>query len=430
MTAVDPETRIPDPIDVDAAEEARLRAAAGLGPPALASAPGSEYAGFELLGVPDRPPQTEREREMYTLEEGEMLLNMGPQHPSTHGVMRLVVKLRGEVVTDLDPVLGYLHRGIEKLCENATYTTVLTYVDPMDYLASMHNEHAPAIAFEKLFGIQAPRRAEYIRALVVELNRVFSHGLMIGFLALDMGGLTPILYSFINRDDVVELLASISGQRMLFNFFRVGGVNWDVNDEFLSRLGKWHGTVLKSIGDNEKLITENEIFKGRTQGMGILSGEQAISYGVTGPNLRASGVPFDVRKAHPYSIYDELEFDVVTQQRGDVYARYLQRIAELKQSLHLIDQIMDKMPAGAVQAQVPGIIRPKPGRAYGAVESPRGLYSVYAISDGGPTPYRFRMRDPSFITLQVMPLLMPGHLIADTMAIMASLDPVMGGVDK
>jgi len=428
MTAVDPETRIPDPIDVDAAEEARLRAAAGLGPPA--PVPGSEYAGFELIGVPDRPPQTEREREMYTLEEGEMLLNMGPQHPSTHGVMRLVVKLRGEVVTDLDPVLGYLHRGIEKLCENATYTTVLTYVDPMDYLASMHNEHAPAIAFEKLFGIQAPPRAEYIRALVVELNRVFSHGLMIGFLALDMGGLTPILYSFINRDDVVELLASISGQRMLFNFFRVGGVNWDVNDEFLSRLGTWHGTVLKSIGDNEKLITENEIFKGRTQGMGILRADQAISYGVTGPNLRASGVPFDVRKAHPYSIYDELEFDVVTQQRGDVYARYLQRIAEIKQSLHLIDQIMDKMPHGPVQAQVPGIIRPKPGRAYGAVESPRGLYSVYAISDGGPTPYRFRMRDPSFITLQTMPLLMPGHLIADTMAIMASLDPVMGGVDK
>jgi len=428
MTAVDPETRIPDPIDLDRAEEARLRAAAGLAPPSPPA--GSEYAGFELVGVPDRPLQTEREREMYTLEEGEMLLNMGPQHPSTHGVLRLVVKIRGEMVTDLDPVFGYLHRGIEKLCENATYTTVLTYVDPMDYLASMHNEHAPAIAFEKLFGIQAPRRAEYIRALVVELNRVFSHGLMIGFLALDMGGLTPILYAFINRDDVVELLAAISGQRMLFNFFRVGGVNWDVNDEFLSRLGTWHGTVMKSIGDNEKLITENEIFKGRTKGMGILSGKQALSYGVTGPNLRASGVPFDVRKAHPYSIYDELEFDVITQQSGDVYARYLQRIDEIKQSLHLIDQIMDKMPHGPVQAQVPGIIRPKPGRAYGAVESPRGLYSVYAISDGGPTPYRFRMRDPSFISLQVMPLLMPGHLIADTMAIMASLDPVMGGVDK
>ncbi len=428
MTSVDPETRIPDPIDLDRAEEARLQAAAGLRPSPLAGQ--GEYAGFELVGVPDRPLQTEREVEMYTLEEGEMLVNMGPQHPSTHGVLRLVIKIRGEVVTDLDPVFGYLHRGIEKLCENATYTTALTYVDPMDYLSSMHNEHAPAIAFEKLYGIRAPKRAEYIRALVVELNRVFSHGLMVGFLALDMGGITPILYSFINRDEIVELLASISGQRMLFNFFRVGGVNWDVNDEFLSRLGTWHGNVMRTVSDNERLITENEIFKGRTKGMGVLTADQAIAHGVSGPNLRASGVPFDVRKAHPYSIYDELEFEVVTQKSGDVYARYLQRIAELKQSLHLIDQIMDRMPHGPVQAQVPGIIRPKPGRAYGAVESPRGLYSVYAISDGGPTPYRFRMRDPSFITLQVMPMLMPGHLLADTMAVMASLDPVMGGVDK
>jgi NADH-quinone oxidoreductase subunit D len=427
MTAVDPETRIPDPIEIDRAEEARLHAALGLD---LPPRPSDEYAGFETVGIPDRPPQTEREAEVYSLDEGEMLVNMGPQHPSTHGVMRLVVKVRGEVVVDLDPVLGYLHRGIEKLCENATYTTVLTYVDPMDYISSMHNEHAPAIAFEKLYGIRAPKRAEYIRALVVELNRVFSHGLMMGFLALDMGGLTPILYGFINRDEMVELLASISGQRMLFNFFRVGGVNWDVNDEFINRLSTWRANVGRTIGDNESLITENEIFTARTRGMGVLSGERAISLGVSGPNLRASGVPFDVRKAHPYSIYNELEFEVITHSAGDVYARYLQRIAEIKQSLHLIDQIVDQMPHGPVQAQVPGIIRPKPGRAYGAVESPRGLYSVYAISDGGPNPYRFRMRDPSFISLQVMPVLMPGHLIADTMAIMASLDPIMGGVDK
>jgi NADH-quinone oxidoreductase subunit D len=278
--------------------------------------------------------------------------------------------------------------------------------------------------------VRAPRRAEYIRALVVELNRVFSHGLMMGFLALDMGGLTPILYSFINRDEVVDLLSAISGQRMLFNFFRIGGVNWDTNDEFLSRLGTWRSNVLKNVEMNEAMITENEIFTGRTKGMGVLSGRDAIALGVTGPNLRASGVPFDVRKAHPYSIYDELEFDVITQQTGDSFARYVQRIDEIKQSIHLIDQIIDKMPHGPVQAQVPGIIRPKPGRAYAAIESPRGLYSVYAISDGGPTPYRFRMRDPSFITLQAIPKLMPGRLVADTMAIMASLDPVMGGVDK
>ncbi len=428
MTATERPTGVPDPIDLDQAEEARLRTAAGL------NAPGQqrrgEYSGFEDIGLPDRPPQTEREAEVYSLAEGEMLLNMGPQHPSTHGVMRLVVKLRGEVIVDIDPVLGYLHRGIEKLCENATYTTVLTYVDPMDYLSAMHNEYAPAIAFEKLYGIETPRRAEYIRALVVELERVSSHGLMMGFLALDMGGLTPILYAFINRDEVVDLLSAISGQRMLYNFFRVGGVNFDVNDEFLSRLGTWRSHVLKNIEMNEHLITDNEIFRGRTIGMGVLSGRDAIALGVTGPNLRASGVAFDVRKAHPYSIYRDLEFDVITQESGDVYARYLQRIAEIKQSIHLIDQIIDKMPHGPVQAQVPGIIRPKPGRAYAAVESPRGLYSVYAISDGGPTPYRFRMRDPSFISLQALPKLMPGHLVADTMAVMASFDPVMGGVDK
>ncbi|MEO8511391.1 MAG: NADH-quinone oxidoreductase subunit D [Chloroflexota bacterium] len=427
MTAIDPEVRIPDPIELDRAEEERLAAIAGLRP---APAQIGEYAGFEQVGLPDRPPQTERERELFSLEEGEMLVNLGPQHPSTHGVMRLIAKLRGEIVTDIDPVLGYLHRGIEKLCENATYTTVLTYVDPMDYLSTMHNEHAPAIAFEKLYGIRAPKRAEYIRALVVELNRVFSHGLMMGFLALDMGGITPILYSFINRDEIVEMLASISGQRMLFNFFRVGGVNWDVSDEFLSRLGTWRSNVLKNVEMNENLLTTNEIFTGRTKGMGVLTGQQAIDLGVTGPNLRASGVPFDVRKSHPYSIYDELEFDVITQEGGDSYARYIQRVQEIKQSIHLIDQIMEQMPHGPVQAQVPGIIRPRPGRAYAAVESPRGLYSVYAISDGGPNPYRFRMRDPSLITLQAMPVLMPGRLLADTMAIMASLDPVMGGVDK
>lgn len=428
MTTTERPQPIPDPIDLDRAEEARLRTAAGLS--LSVTQRRGEYAGFEDIGLPDRPPQTEREAEVYTLDEGEMLLNMGPQHPSTHGVMRLVVKLRGEVIVDIDPVLGYLHRGIEKLCENATYTTVMTYVDPMDYLAVMHNEHAPAMAFEKLYGIEAPKRAEYIRALVVELDRVASHGLMMGFLSLDMGGLTPILYAFINRDEVVDLLSAISGQRMLFNFFRIGGVNWDVNDEFLSRLGTWRSHVLKNIEMNEHLITDNEIFRGRTIGMGVLSGRDAIALGVSGPNLRASGVAFDVRKAHPYSIYRELEFDLITQESGDVYARYLQRIAEIKQSIHLIDQIIDRMPHGPVQAQVPGIVRPRPGRAYAAVESPRGLYSVYAISDGGPTPYRFRMRDPSFISLQALPKLMPGHLVADTMAVMASFDPVMGGVDK
>ena len=274
------------------------------------------------------------------------------------------------------------------------------HVDPMDYMSAMHNEHAPAIAFEKLYGIKAPPGAEYIRALVVELNRVFSHGLMMGFLALDMGGLTPILYGFINRDEVVDLLSSISGQRMLFNFFprrrRELGCQRRVHQPPVG----WRVNVNKSIGDNEQLITQNEIFVQRTKGLGVLSGERAISWACR----RRTCAPAACRSTcagHPYSIYNELELDVITQPGGDTYARYLQRVAEIKQSLHLIDQIIDKMPHGPVQAQVPGIIRPKPGRAYAAIESPRGLYSVYAISDGGPNPYRFRMRDPSYITLQV-----------------------------
>jgi NADH-quinone oxidoreductase subunit D len=420
------ETRIPDPIELDRAEEARLRASAGLAPPAATP----EYAGFDTVAIPDRPPVTDREKEVYTLDEGEMLFNMGPQHPSTHGVMRLVVKVRGEIVVDIDPVLGYLHRGIEKLCENATYTTVMTYVDPMDYMSAMHNEHAPAIAFEKLMGITPPPRAEYIRALVMELNRAFSHGLMMGFLALDLGGLTPILYSFINRDEVVDLLSSISGQRMLFNFLRVGGVNWDVSDEFISRLSTWRAKTGHTVGLSEKLMTENEIFIRRTKGMGVLSGEQAVSLGVSGPNLRASGVAFDVRKAHPYSIYPELEFDIPTRTEGDSLARYLLRMEEIKQSIRIIDQCLENMPDGPIMAKLPRLIRPRPGRAWAAVEGPRGLYGAYAISDGTDQPFRLKIHDPSFIHLQAVGALLPGNLLADTMAIMASLDPVMGGVDK
>ena len=360
-----------------------------------------------------------------------MLINMGPQHPSTHGVMRLVVKVRGEVIVDIDPVLGYLHRGIEKLCENATYTTVLTYVDPMDYLATMHNEHAPAIAFEKLYGIKAPPRAEYIRALVVELNRIFSHSLMMGFLALDMGGLTPILYSFINRDEIVEMLSAISGQRMLFNFFRVGGVNWDVNDEFLSRLGTWRGHVLKNIEMNEWMITENEIFTARTKGMGVLTGDQAISLGVTGPNLRASGVPFDVRKAHPYSIYDELEFDVITQT-----ARRLVRAVSPAHRRDQAEHPPDRPDHGqdAARRRCRPRCRESSGRSR---DGPTGRSSRRAACTAStPSATGARTRIGSGCATRASSAFRPCRRSCrdgcspTLMAVMASLDPVMGGVDK
>lgn len=380
--------------------------------------------------VPPFPPRTEREAEFYSLRDGEMLVNLGPQHPSTHGVLRVVVKINGEQVVDLDPVLGYLHRGIEKLAENADYHQAICYTDPLEYVSSLFNELAPTIAFEKLLDLEVPRRAEYIRVLTCELNRIASHALFMGWMALDLGGLTPILFSFIERDEVVEMLAAITGQRMLFNYMRIGGVNGDLNHEFLSRLGDWMSHALSEINANATLLNENEIFLGRSRGMGRLDRQTALRLGVTGPNLRAVGIPFDVRRAHPYGAYPEFEFEIPTREEGDSYARYLLRVDEIKQSIHIIDQVLHKMPDGPCMAKIPRLIRPRPGRAWAAIESPRGMYGCYAMSDGTDQPYRFRIHDPSFVNLQAVGPLMQGNLLQDTMAVMASLDPIMGGIDK
>ena len=380
--------------------------------------------------IPPYPPRTEREAEFYTLGDGEMFINMGPQHPSTHGVLRVVLKIEGERVVDLDPVLGYLHRGVEKLCENADYHQTIAYTDPLEYVSSLFNEWAPVMAFEKLMDVEVPRRAEYIRVLSGELNRVASHALFMGWMALDLGGLTPILWSFIERDDIVDMLASLTGQRMLFNYFRIGGVNGDLNHDFMSRLGTWMGKATEQIEANQTLLNENEIFVRRMRGLGVLDRETAFRMCITGPSIRASGVPLDIRRAHPYSIYPELEFDIPTRQEGDCLARYLLRLDEIKQSLRIIDQCLNEMPDGPIIAKLPRLLRPRPGRAYAAVEGPRGQYATYAISDGTDQPFRMRIHDPSFVHLQSVGLLTPGNLIADTMAIMASLDPIMGGVDK
>ncbi len=380
--------------------------------------------------VPPYPPRSEREAEFYTLRDGEMLINMGPHHPSTHGVLRVVLKITGETVVDLDPVLGYLHRGVEKICENSDYQMVISQCDPLDYISSLFNEMAPVYAFEKLLDIQAPRRAEYIRALVQELNRIMSHTLYIGWLALDIGALTPILYSFIERDEIVEMLAAITGQRMLFNYMRIGGVNGDLNHEFLSRLGEWMSRALRQVENNQTLLNENELFIHRCRGVGVIDAETALRFSMTGPNLRSCGVPYDIRRAHPYGVYPELEFEIPTRQEGDTYARYLLRVDEIKQSLHIIDQILHQMPDGPVMAKIPRLMRPPPGRAFAAIENARGLYGCYAISDGTHQPFRMRIHDPSFVNLQAMGVMCQGGLIADTIAILASLDPIMGGVDK
>jgi NADH-quinone oxidoreductase subunit D len=380
--------------------------------------------------IPPYPPRTEREAEFYTLGDGEMFINMGPQHPSTHGVLRVVLKLDGEKVVDLDPVLGYLHRGVEKLCENADYHQTISQVDPLEYVSSLFCEWSPVMAYEKLLDVEVPRRAEYIRVLSGELNRIASHALFMGWMALDLGGLTPILWSFIERDEIVEMLAALTGQRMLFNYFRIGGVNGDLNHDFMSRLGDWMSRATSQIDANLGLLNANEIFVRRMRGLGVIDTPTALRMCMTGPNLRATGVPFDVRRAHPYSIYPELDFDIPTRTEGDCLARYLLRLDEVKQSLRIIDQCLERMPDGPVIAKLPRLLRPRPGRAYAAIEGPRGQYSTYAISDGTDQPFRLRIHDPSFIHLQSVGLLMPGHLIADTMAVMASLDPIMGGVDK
>jgi NADH-quinone oxidoreductase subunit D len=359
-----------------------------------------------------------------------MLVNIGPQHPSTHGVLRLVEKISGEQIVDVDPVLGYLHRGIEKLAENADYHQAICYTDPLEYVSSLFNELAPVMAFEKLLDLEIPRRAEYIRVLTCELNRIASHALFMGWQALDMGGITPILYGFIERDEIVEMLAAVTGQRMLFNYMRIGGVNGDLNHEFLSRLGDWMSRAAEQIDANMKLLNENEIFVARMRGIGRIDRKTALGLGCTGPVLRATGAPYDVRRAHPYGVYPELDFDVPVRQEGDSYARFLLHVDEVKQSIHIIDQVIHEMPDGPCMAKIPRLIRPRPGRAWAAVESPRGQYGCYAISDGTDQPFRFHIHDPSYVNLQVVPHVLPGHLLADTMAVVASLDPIMGGIDK
>jgi len=390
-----------------------------------------QIGAFET--VPPYPPRTEREAEFYSLGDGEMFLNMGPHHPSTHGVLRVVLKINGEQVVDLDPVLGYLHRGVEKLCENSDYHHIISQVDPLEYVSSLFCEWAPVMAFEQLLDVEVPRRAEYIRVLTGELLRISSHALFQGFMALDLGGLTPILYGFIERDEIVEMLASITGQRMLFNYFRIGGVNGDLNHEFMSRLGDWMSRALVQVEANATLLNENELFVRRMRGIGIVDRDMALRMGVTGPNIRAAGVPFDLRRSHPYSVYPELEFNIPTrghERGGDSLDRYLLRLDEIRESIRIIDQCLHNMPDGPVMARLPRLMRPRPGRAWAAVEAPRGLFGTYAVSDGTDQPFRLKIHDPSFVNLQLVPLLVKGNLVADTMAVMSSLDPIMGGVDK
>src|SRR5487761_2222099 len=313
-----------------------------------------EHAGmFEPISL----ARSERQQEFYALKDGEMLLNMGPQHPSTHGVLRVVLKISDEQVVDLDPVLGYLHRGVEKIAENSDFHHIISQLDPLEYVSSLFCEWSPVMSFEKLLDGEVPRRSEYIRVLTGELNRIASHMLFLGWYALDLGGITPILWSFAERDEIVEMLAAITGAKLLFNYFRIGGVNGDLNHEFMSRLGDWMSRAGAQLEAGMGLLNENEIFVRRARGLGVLDRETALRRCATGPDLRASGVPFDIRRAHPYSVYPELEFDVPTRREGDSLARYLLRMDEVRQSLRIIDQCLHQMPDGPVMARLPRLQR-------------------------------------------------------------------------
>lgn len=360
----------------------------------------------------------------------EMILNMGPQHPSTHGVLRLVMTLEGETVTHCTPVIGYLHRGIEKILENRTYMAGIRYMDNADYLSPMLNETAYAGAVEQLMGIEPPRRAQYIRLLVNELQRIASHLVGVGTYLMDLGAVTPILWAFRDREGILSLFEALGGSRFNVNYMRVGGVLHDFPKGWLAECSAFLEQLKKNMVEMETLITGNEIFEARTQGVGYIDQQQAIAYGLTGPMLRASGVKWDLRVNRPYGAYREVPVNVVVRQEGDCYARYKVRIDEIAESIRLCEVAIEKMPGGPISTRTPIALRPPRGETYFAIESSKGELGVYFISDGSEYPWRAKLRGPSFVNLQILPELLRGHKMGDVIAILGSTDIVLGEVDR
>lgn len=365
---------------------------------------------------------------------GDLLeVSMGPQHPSTHGVFRMVVTLDGEMIVKLKPVFGYLHRNHEKLGENATYLGSMPYTDRLDYLCSMTNNWAYALAVEKLAGQPVPERAEYLRVIMGELTRLVNHICLVGFLFNDLGtSFTPLLYAFREREKILDLFESLSGSRMMCNYQRFGGCRVDPTPEWLDAVRRIVANFPRFLDEYEQMLTGNEIMLARTQGIGRLSPELAVSAGITGPMLRASGVNYDIRKVDAYGIYSRFDFRVPLGDHGDTYDRYMIRVLEMRESLKILEQALGGIPAGPImdpKAKIRGF-RPKAGEAYGRIEGPKGEIGFYLISDGSPNPYRYRIRPPSFINLTVLEDMCLGHSIADAVVILGSVDIVLGEVDR
>ena len=365
-------------------------------------------------------------------EEGDTLvLNVGPQHPATHGVLRVIVELDGEYIRRAEPVLGYIHRMHEKMGEVKTYVQYLPNMGRVDYLHALAWNWAYVGAVEKLMGIEVPPRAEYIRVITCELNRINSHLLWWGAYLLDLGAFTPILYAFADREHIMDILQMVTGSRLTYCYYRFGGVSADVNDEFIRRTREFVADFKKRLPMYRALVTDNIILRGRCEDIGVLSPEMARRYGATGPVLRGSGVAYDVRRAEPYSVYDRLDFDIPTGQKGDVMDRYEVRMAELDQCLRIIEQALDALPAGAhIHPDLPERFIPPKGEVYHAVEGARGKIGVYLLSDGGPKPYRLKLRAPGFSNLSLFAELAQGTLLADAVSILGSLDLVIPEIDR
>jgi len=375
-------------------------------------------------------PGTATQESEEGLKSQEMLLNMGPQHPSTHGVLRLVLTLEGETVVDCTPVIGYLHRGIEKILENRPIMGGIRYMDNADYLSPMLNEIAYAGAVEQVMGIELPRRAQYIRLLTGEMQRIASHLVAIGTYLVDLGAFTPILWTFRDREGILSLFEALGGSRFNVNYIRVGGVLHDFPKDWLKECEAFLDKLEKNTDELDRLITGNEIFEARTQGVGYIDPQQALAYGLTGPMLRASGINWDLRVNRPYMAYREVPVNVQVRQEGDCYARYKVRLQEIYESIRLCRVAIDKLPGGPISTRTPIALRPPRGETYFAIESSKGELGIYFISDGSEYPWRAKLRGPSFVNLQVLPELLRGHKMSDVVAIMGSTDIVLGEVDR
>ncbi len=369
--------------------------------------------------------------EMMTLKTEPFVLNIGPVHPSTHGVYRMRATLDGEVILDIEPIFGYLHRGVEKLAEERTYSGFIPLTDRLDYISPMSNNLGYCLAVEKLAGIKVPERAEYIRIIMAELQRLANHCIAVGSFISDCGAFyTPFMYMFREREKILDLFDMVCGQRLTYNYMRVGGVSQDIPDEFLPALGKFLGTMPGMIEEWERLLKQNEILLARTKGVGILPRETAINCGISGPVARGSGVNWDLRKNDPYSVYDRFEFDIPVGEVGDCYDRYRVRVEEMRQSLRILQQAMQDIPAGPVRAEVPHLIRPPAGEAYAHLEAPKGELGFYLVSDNSIAPYRCHVRPASLINLTALREMVKGWKVADLIVIFGSIDITMGEVDR